>query len=436
MLVTDTRVPESPFEFAAPKKRVSLSTYFPAGTHYFYAYPAGEASGFLNKVPPKVEELVAARTLSCAGPDVSVIKFTATHHSVVGADIIEALGMPQLPEEQITLLPSEIDSSLKGEARNTAIKNALEKNIEPGTLIMAQPYTDTHLAHLYQIPTQLTTWVNDKNNMEQYILPKYLPKRYGVYLNGFQFNEHHKDITLPCVVKVSSSSSGDGVYICRSEEDMRDAMEELLPIVGTIFVEQFIETKKNFGIHFGIPYDKSQPIDLIGVNEQLTTADGEFIGGIIESSRLPQELLPLERYLLDDVLPKIRDMGWYGIGCFDVLCDADDQLFLIDSNFRITGMSAYHLLISRGTIQTPMMSFNGEFEGTRKQFEDHLYHYASKDSPKQIIQMIALTHYGNNWSFNAAISFDNRPQLKDRVHTLLHLGVKSAALSELANNSL
>ncbi len=432
--MTSTTMSKLLFKFATPKKRLSLSKYFPPGTSYFYAYPAGEDSGFLNKVSPRVEELVAARTLSCAGPEVSVVKFAATHSSVVGTEIINALGIPQLPSHQVIVLPKEIDASLAGAPRNAAIKTALDKLVKPGSLVMAQPYTDENIEHVYQIPPSLSTWINDKNNMEQYIDDKYLPDRLGVYLDGQQFNTHHREITLPCVVKVSSSSSGDGVYICYSEDDIKRAMNELIDISGTIFVEQYIRAKKNYGIHFGIPYDQDKPIDLIGVNEQLTTVNGEFIGGIIESVALPSELLPLEGYLLDEVLPKIRDMGWYGVGCFDVLCDEQDRLYLIDANFRVTGMSAYHFLISNGVIKKPLLSFGGEFVGSREQFEQRLFPYASKNSRQQMVQMIALTRYGNTWSFNGALAFDNHLQLKSRAWALLQQGIKSPALSYLSNS--
>ena len=429
MILTDTSVPEHKSDFAAPKQPLSLSNYFPAGTHYFYAYPAGEASGFLNKVSPRAEELVAARTLSCAGSNIIAVKFAATHNSVLGEDIINALAIPQLPPHQLVVLPQEIDASLAGEARNSAIKAELEYRITPGNLIMAQPYTDTHLADLFQIPTHLSSWINDKNNMKQYIDEKFMPKKQGIYLNGQQLAEHAQEIKLPCVVKVSSSSSGDGVYLCRSKRDLSLAMQELRKVTSTIFVEQLIEATHNYGIHFGIPFDKKLPIDLIGINQQLTTPDGEFVGGIIDSLSLPKPLRPLERYLLDDVLPKVRAMGWYGIGCFDVLCDEQDNFYLIDCNFRITGMSAYHFLISKSVLQTPILSFSGEFVGSRHMLEQNLFPYAHKDSSNKWVQIIALTHYDGLWSFNGSLLFSNNDELEKRAHTLLQLGIKSQALS-------
>lgn len=431
MLLLNRKLPELPFEFVT-KKRVSLSTYFPAGTKYFYGYPAGQASGFLNSVSPTVEELVAARAVSCAGHAISVIKFKATSPSVLGQDLFDKLEIPQLPKHQVTLLPEEIDSSLEGDERNTAIQNALLELVEPGTLVMAQPYTDKRTAKLFKISPELCTWVNDKNNMEHYISDYLLPKRFGLFYSGDEFIAHHKEMPLPCVVKVSSSSAGDGVHICQNKRDMQHAVKELKHITGTILVEQYIKAKKNFGIHFGIPHDPKKSIDLIGVNEQLTTSKGEFIGGLIKHGGLPLELLPIEQYLLNEILPAVRQKGWYGIGCFDILCDEKNRLYVIDSNFRLTGMSAYHLLTSNKTITTPLMSFNAEFKGSREQFEAAIMPYAGKGSPLKMLQIIAMTNYDKTWNFNGAIFFKNDEELKARAKTLLKLGVKSKALSQIA----
>lgn len=433
MLITDTKAPELPYEFVT-KKRVSLSTYFPNGTKYFYGYPAGQASGFLNKVGPIVEELVAARSVSCAGHAVSVIKFAATSGELVGQDLLDKLGVPQLPNHQVTLLPREIDANLKGDERNEAIKKALLESVAPGSLVMAQPYTDEKMKNLYKISPELCTWVNDKNNMEKYISDYLLPKRFGLFSSGDEFIANHHKMPLPCVVKVSSSSAGDGVHICQTKQDMQKAVKELNHITGTILVEQFIKAKKNFGLHFGIPFDKRKPIDLIGVNEQLTTSEGEFIGGIIKESGLPPELLPIEQYLLTEILPAVREKGWYGIGCFDVLCDERNRLYIIDSNFRITGMSAYHLLISNGTIKSPLMSFSAEFTGSREEFEQSLIPYAGVGEPLKMVQLIALTNYGKHWNFNGSLFFSSEEELKQRAQTLIDLGVKSQALSQLVNS--
>src|SRR5689334_20798405 len=74
----------------------SLSYYFPEGTQYFYGYPAGESGTFINLVPPEAEELVAARPLSCAGSNVTIVCFAATHDEAISVNVRKKLRLPHL----------------------------------------------------------------------------------------------------------------------------------------------------------------------------------------------------------------------------------------------------------------------------------------------------------------------------------------------------
>lgn len=420
------------FPALLPKSKLSLSTFFPSGTYYFYGYPAGASSGFLNNVPPKVEELVAARAFSCAGPNVTVIAFSATSHPAVAPEIIEKFAIPCLPTEKVSLFHQDIDRRLEGNPRNEAIKNYMRAKIPTGSLVMAQPYIDEEMAILYQIPSTTTNWLNDKIHMSQYINPELLPKQLALYNNGRELIKAAQSITPPCVIKVSSSSSGDGVYICKSVQDLSNAVNKLKNIKSTIVIQQHIDAVKNYGIHFGIPYDIKQPIEIYGINEQLTTDQGEFIGGIIRSTEFPVELTRIKTYLKNEVLPGIRRMGWYGIGGFDVLLDSKKHPYFIDSNFRMTGVSAYHMLVANGKIKPPLISFGAEFNGTKQDFELALAQYASKDAVNKFIQIIALSRDGDEWHFNAALNFDKPSDLLQKVDKLHDAGISSPALSQLA----
>lgn len=434
MLLAEKRAFKAPLRLIRPRREISLSTYFPSGTTYFYGYPAGEDSGFLNRVVPKVEELVAARAFSCAGSKVCVVGFAATHDSTLGKDLLTELGIPRLNSKQVNLLPREITAHIEGKQRNTVIKEALKKSVLPGHLVMAQPYTDQSMASLYQIPPSLSTWLNDKNNLEQYIPKELTPERFAVYADGAQFAKKYGDLPLPCVVKASASSAGDGVYICTTKKDMAQAVRELRDISGAVLAEQYIVTKKNYGVHFGIPKDMSKSIDILGINEQVTSPQGEFLGGIINSRVFPEELGDLKQRLLEEILPRVREMGWYGIGCFDVLTDENsDNYFIIDCNFRVTGMSAYHLLAINKVIKTPLIGFSGEFTGTQTEFEQVMFSLAGRHSKYKYLQLIALSRHDNTWHFNAALSFTDDAQLARRAAGLLHLGIKSKALEQFAD---
>jgi hypothetical protein len=415
-----------------PSKKVSLSNYFPAGTFYFYGYPYGE--DFLLKVPPEMEELVAGRVAACAGDKVSGIMYTGTQAPAIDKELISKLELPKLPESQSLTLPPSIDFSLTGKKRDQAIIDFLLDKVPAGKLVMAQPYTDAKAASLYQIEPKITTWMNDKKHMGDYINEQFISKRFAIYKNGSEFKANHEKHYLPYAVKVSSSSSGDGVYLCLTEDNLKTALKELENIRSTILIEQYIEARKNYGVHFGIPADPKKPIDIIGVNEQLTSDDGVFIGSIINSKNIPEELYGVRDYLLQDALPKIRDMGWYGIGCFDVLADDDGGYHFIDANFRMTGVSAYHFMLANGKLKEPLMSFAGEFDGNQAEFETQIVPFASPKDKQSFVRLITLSHHAPKWRFNGTISYENKSELKEKAARLLDSGVKSEALSQIISS--
>src|SRR5437868_6415996 len=100
MLAVTTKLLKRHLKGLTGPGNLSLSTYFPKGTQYFYAYPAGEDSGFLNRVPPQVEELVAARAAICAGSHVSVVSFAATNTPALDQSLLDDLNIPRLKRQQ------------------------------------------------------------------------------------------------------------------------------------------------------------------------------------------------------------------------------------------------------------------------------------------------------------------------------------------------
>jgi len=412
------------------KRKTTLSTYFPKGTQFYYGYPAGEDSGFLNRVSPATEELVAARVFCNAGPSVMAVGFSSSVASREHQAAYETFNIPQLPKVQTVIMPDTIHQNLTGRERNEAIRKFLKKSVTPGMFVMAQPYLDRPMEALYQIPPTLTAWLNDKNNMEHYIASNMLPKRYGVYKSGAEFASKYTSLSLPVVIKASSSSSGDGVYLCRKQEDLDIAAAKLKRLNGTVLAEQLIDIKKNYGMHFGIPADATKPIDLLGINEQIVTDEGAFLGGIIRSREIPDELAQAAVWLRDKILPAVREMGWHGIGGFDVLIDKDNNAYFIDCNFRMTGMSAYHFMIANNEIKHPMLSIGGEFHGSQEEIISKLAPYAGVEGSKNFMQIITLTCYKNIWRFNAAVTFSNEKQLKDQLRTLLKAGVVSQTIEQ------
>jgi hypothetical protein len=214
---------------AEPK--YSLSRYFPEGTEYFYGYPADEDSHFFNGVPPEIEEMVSGRPMVCAGPNVKVVCLSACLDSVPFSILSKDLDVIRVDKKQIVALPDAIDTRVRGAKRNKLIKNALFEMTKERQLVMAQPYLDLRAKAHFQIPPHRSIWLNDKRNMSSYIPKAYLPEIYEEFMDGACFQQVDQ-LPLPCVVKVTSSSSGDGVRICHTQEDVEKAKVDFGALEG------------------------------------------------------------------------------------------------------------------------------------------------------------------------------------------------------------
>ncbi len=410
---------------------VSLSRYFPKNTCYFYGYPSGESSGFLNKVPPAVEELVSARPLVCAGGDIAVVAF-ANSLDPKGLDFLRRRNPKLFSDRQtVVALPPSLDATVEDRQRNLRVKQSLKQLVKPGTLVMAQPFLDEDVEHLYQISPRLTNWLNDKNHLTSYIPARLLPARFATFASGLEMAESKTKLPIPCVVKVSSSSAGDGVYICKDERSLQAAKKVLASAPSTIIVEQYIETKVNYGIQFGVPDDESLPIEIIGVSEQLTTNEGEFIGGVINAGQSHRELIKIKELITGEILPQVRELGWYGVGCFDVLVDASGATFIIDCNFRMTGMTAFLMLAANNQINSSLVSFGGEFHGSLAELENVLTNLPLASDVQNPLLLVSIAKHHGIYRFNGALKYRDKKRVPVMARQLLKAGVSSKALEQL-----
>ncbi len=406
----------------------SLSRYFPKGTAYFYGFPSGEDSHFFNAVPPWVEELVAARTNVCAGPSVKAVNFSSTSKT---QGLLQEMGTPILPANARFVIDETITANVKGSERNRKIKQSLESLVPPGTFVMAQPLLGEDFNHLYQFDPQKTIHLNDKMNRPDYIPAQYLPETYCKFENGKKFAEYVWEVPFPSVVKVCSSSAGDGVRICYSEKDVETAKQDFLHVESTIFLEQFIVPKHNLCIQFGIPADPNQGIDIIGHNEQLIGSNGQFLGGVVDTTHFIPEVKEIYQVLQDIILPKVREMGWYGVGGLDVLITEDGAYYFIDSNFRMTATFAFVCLTKNKMITKPVLSFIGSFTGTEADFRKAILPIATMGSKNQRLMILGLSESEGTFRFHGGMFFDEPKQIKEKAKALLEIGIGSTTLQGL-----
>lgn len=409
--------------------KYSLSKFFPKNTEYFYSFPIGEESGFFNNVPVAwKDEIISARPLACSGDNIKVIVFDSTQDETV-IKLHEILGSKLTKKENIIVLPEKINYLVFGKRKNKMIKRALKTIASKGNLVMAQPFHDNDLQKYFKIPTETSIWLNDKKNMPEYIQSEYLPKRYKYFLTGQDFLNDLEEAIIPCVVKVSSSASGDGVRICHNIKDYKKAQKEFTKIKNLIFIEEYINSIHNIGVQFGIPFQKNKPIEIIGFNEQMISSKGSYIGAMIsKDSKVPQ-LENIYSILLNDILKKIRAKGWYGVGGFDVLINEDGGFYFIDANLRMTAATAYLLKKKNKEFKHSLLSFTGTFNGGEQDFIDSVVPIAQVGKRGQAMQIIALMRKGSNYYFNAALFYDSYKDLINNIEKVKKAGVHSKVLT-------
>ncbi|MEK7128676.1 MAG: hypothetical protein AAB933_03920 [Patescibacteria group bacterium] len=408
---------------------LTLSNYLPKDTEYFYSYPLGDTIFFYNDGDPVADELISARLLACAGKHIKVV----VYNSILRHKSLELLrknsDISFIPKKQIIVLPPTINERTPEFKKNELITEALIKQTSSRNLIMAQPIIDNRLVNDYQIDPKLSIWLNDKKNLDQYVPPEFSPKRYAQFRNGQDFFDSTVKIPVPCVVKVSASSSGEGIRICLNGTDFKKAKKDFKKRAGTLFVEEYISYLHNFGFQFGIPFNKEKKPHIIGYNHQVTAADGEFLGGFILKGPKVKKAQKIKKMIVREILPKIRAMGWYGVGGLDVLLTAQGKFYVIDSNFRTTGMTAYIFLTKNKLITKSMVSFTATFRGSQEEFIKNVL--SLNQGKDKVLVIVSLSKKGNEYRFNGALLFEEREEVPKLAVDLIRRGIKSEILQIL-----
>ena len=156
-------------------------------------------------------------------------------------------------------------------------------------------------------------------------------------LDQVQLDQIQLPQQFPYLIKTSHGLSGEGTYIIRNQSDLNYCQEELkkylkINLLETIIVSEFVKDEtNNYCVQFYV--NKQGDITLIGVTQQLVSATGNYLGGVIDYtddlSRFLEMIAAVGRYA--------HQQGYFGVIGFDVLEDKDGQFYAIDANFRING---------------------------------------------------------------------------------------------------
>ncbi|QQR55367.1 hypothetical protein IPG41_02320 [Candidatus Peregrinibacteria bacterium] len=188
------------------KQPSHLGRVFPKETVYFYGFPFGWDSHFLNESSPEDEECVAGRPMVCAGPGVKVVVYSNSVKNGVYETLTGNFGVPLVSPNQQLILPQALDSVRDPSRRNEILIQALARYAPDGRLVMAQPFLDPRLANKYMVKPEVTVHLNDKKNLEELVPSEYRIREMARYENGSAFAQAapHR-FEYPCVIKLTSS---------------------------------------------------------------------------------------------------------------------------------------------------------------------------------------------------------------------------------------
>lgn len=410
-----------------------LSEIFPADTAYFYGYPLGwsDESRFLNTASPSSEELVAARPLVCAGKHVDVVVFARTVEDRVLKLLQHELGT-EITQRRI-VIPSEVHIHLESTERNARIQQALQDSVRDRLLIMAQPYLHPEMEKKYLIDPKISFWANDKDNMRHFVPEEFLIPELARAESGMEFKTMDSSkFPYPCVLKLSSSSGGDGVYICKTEADFKKAQKTFSNYDCPVLVLKYIEIMKEVGTKFAIYPGATPRFGRVGATKDFSNREGNWVGSLVGHNVESEIAEQMYRVLETSVLPKLHAQGWYGVGEGGALVDKNGRFYFSDFNCRVTGDTAQTFQMNQNLFGgRQLVVFNGLRPGTLQDFANVVVPFARRGDADQIVNVVAVAEYEEGVRIHGGVLFDQNEALMENVAHLQQLGIKSPLFNKV-----
>ncbi|WP_414045650.1 L-aspartate--L-methionine ligase LdmS [Macrococcus equi] len=270
--------------------------------------------------------LLSARELLIAQMPVVVHAATVTDKTealfnVVGFDMPEGFRIYETRDEYEQILRDAVDNGEK-----IFFQYAHEETLVPG--------------ERYVVPREKFLALNNKSILDSWTKDKFLPKRDVVAIEDFESTVQKWE--LPFVIKPGDehpTAGGYGVMLCYTQEDIDKAIERVRQAEGTkqMIIEQFIQPVRNYCVQYA--YSETLGIQFIGASQQITEKYGKYRGNTIEHD-IEQKVIDAGREIMENGVAA----GYVGIAGFDLLVDAQGDVYAIDLNFRQNGSSSLLLL--------------------------------------------------------------------------------------------
>ncbi|MCA9261560.1 MAG: hypothetical protein KDA61_20225 [Planctomycetales bacterium] len=185
--------------------------------------------------------------------------------------------------------------------------------------------------NLYWIPRSLQARLNNKANLGELVPAIHIPQRHLVPVRDLP-RFAASNCTYPWVVKGASDAVGGGgsaVAFVHNQSDW-SAVSEQLGNVELAVVEQFIDAQDNFCLNF---FTQGNDSAYLGGSRQLTDT-GQYRGNLFDpNSGPPQRAVDIGH----EIMRRAIALGYVGVAGFDMLCDRQNRIWVVDLNFRLNG---------------------------------------------------------------------------------------------------
>jgi hypothetical protein len=182
----------------------------------------------------------------------------------------------------------------------------------------------------------LAVRLNDKGRLHE--LTERVPRHERLSPEVFARGQWRGRWPLPFVVKLTQpSGGGDGVVLCRDENDYREARYRF--IGRPVKVEQYLQdVRNNYNVQLQITPEGR--LAYIGGSVQRVLC-GTYAGNRIDPEWVPPAPVAA---VCDQAARAAAALGWHGVCGLDLIEDGAGEVWLIDPNFRLNGSTPFFLL--------------------------------------------------------------------------------------------
>ncbi|KIX89848.1 hypothetical protein TP70_11085 [Staphylococcus microti] len=262
-------------------------------------------------------------------------------------------------------------------------------SLEEGRKIYFQYVHDDSIVPPQQYAMNKQTFVdlNNKSKIPEWTDGKYLPRREVVAFEDFEPAVRQWD--LPVVIKPGDelpTAGGYGVMICYTQDELECAIERVKKAeaaTDTLIIEQCVEAVENYCVQFAQHPDKG--ILYLGAAKQLTNEYG-FYKGNVNAQHVPQAVIDAGHALME----KAVAVGFVGIAGFDILEDANGDVYAIDLNYRQNGSTSM-LLLDEALTGTHHKFYSYVAKGDNARFFEAIQTFVKKGV------LFPLSYYDGDW---------------------------------------